>query len=116
MLSANVPHTAYLTPGFSVSDWIASTRKPRTALDGKGATNCAAEVHAQAGEHAGWLLFLAQTPNRSLGRLARTVKNIWTKSEKRRTIQPGSMITSLFGNEVCEGCKETNAPIPLPYA
>jgi hypothetical protein len=55
MLSANVPHTAYLTPGFSVSDWIASTRKPRTALDGKGATNCAAEVHAQAGEHAGWL-------------------------------------------------------------
>ena len=39
-------------------------------------------------------LFLAQTPNRSLGRLARTVKNIWTKSEKRRTIQPGSMITS----------------------
>ena len=46
-MSANVPHTAYLTPGFSVSDWIASTRKPRTALDGNGATNCAAEVHAR---------------------------------------------------------------------
>eukprot|EP00964_Phaeocystis_antarctica_P141403 scaffold106435_cov72-Phaeocystis_antarctica.AAC.3 len=49
MLSANVPHTAYLTPGFSVSDWIASTRKPRTALDGNGATSCAAE-----GALAGW--------------------------------------------------------------
>ena len=32
------------------------------------------------------------SPNRSLGRLARTVKNIWTKSEMRRTSQPGSMI------------------------
>ena len=36
-------------------------------------------------------------PNRSLGllaypRLARTVKNIWTKSETRRTSQPGSMM------------------------
>ena len=32
------------------------------------------------------------SPNRSLGRLARTVKNIWTKSEMRRTSQPGSMM------------------------
>ena len=32
------------------------------------------------------------SPSRSLGRLARTVKNIWTKSEMRRTSQPGSMM------------------------
>ena len=42
------------------------------------------------------------SPNRSLGRLARTVKNIWTKSEMRRTSQPGSMIKCVlsrcFGN------------------
>ena len=42
MLSAKVPHDAYLTTDFSVSDWIASTRKPRTALDGNGATSCTA--------------------------------------------------------------------------
>ena len=36
--------------------------------------------------------FLALSPNRSLGRLTRTVKNIWTKSEMRRTSQPGSMM------------------------
>ena len=36
--------------------------------------------------------FLGLSPNRSLGRLTRTVKNIWTKSEMRRTSQPGSMM------------------------
>ena len=36
--------------------------------------------------------FLARIPNRGLGQLTRHVKNIWTNSEKRRTIQPGSMI------------------------
>ena len=41
------------------------------------------------------------SPNRSLGRLARTVKNIWTKSEMRRTSQPGSMMRCVpFGNPV----------------
>ena len=43
MLSASVPHTAYLTPGTSVRDCTASTRTPRTLLDGSGATNCAAQ-------------------------------------------------------------------------
>ena len=47
--------------------------------------------------------FLACIPTRSLGRLTRHVKNIWTKSEKRRTIQPGSMITLVVRNEVCAG-------------
>ena len=68
MLSANVPHTAYLTPGFSVSDWIASTRNPRTALDGNGATNCAAEVHARLEACQVVSSVLAQIPNHSLGR------------------------------------------------
>ena len=36
------------------------------------------------------------SPNGSLGRLARTVKNIWTKSEMRRTSQPGSMISAVL--------------------
>ena len=44
------------------------------------------------------------SPIRSLGRLARTVKNIWTKSEMRRTSQPGSMMNCgavlRFGNPV----------------
>ena len=50
------------------------------------------------------------SPNRSLRRLARTVKNIWTKSEMRRTSQPGSMMKCSavlrgFGNPVasCQG-------------
>ena len=50
------------------------------------------------------------SPIRSLGRLARTVKNIWTKSEMRRTSQPGSMMKCSavlrgFGNPVasCQG-------------
>ena len=36
------------------------------------------------------------SPIRSLGRLARTVKNIWTKSEMRRTSQPGSMMSAVL--------------------